>query len=120
MENNDLGSKKMNNKQTDENIEYTLTEVEHTLTSEVETDSDGNHRIVQRSRGTSDSIETVSYASDLMSDTANPSSSIEILSDEQIQRMRENQDFNSDIISHRYKNSDPDNKEDRGNIKLDE
>jgi hypothetical protein len=116
-ENNDLGSKKINNKQSTEEF----TDVSHTLNPEVETDSDGNHRIVQRTRST-DSVEVVSYAVDLIKqeDGKNPSSSIEILSDEQIQRMRENADFNSDIVSHRYKNSDPDNKEDRGNIKLDE
>lgn len=32
----------------------------------------------------------------------------------------ENEDHNSDITANRYPNEHPDNKEDRGNIKLDE
>lgn len=49
-----------------------------------------------------------------------PSSSVELFSDKEVQRMIENKDHNSDITAHRYPNSDPDNHEDRGNIKLDE
>ncbi len=49
-----------------------------------------------------------------------PSSSLEIFSDKETQRMIENKDHNSDITAHRYPNSNPDNHEDMGNIKLDE
>lgn len=118
MENNDLGSKKMNNKQntseefSSENLPENYDPAATKLVAEVETNSSGEQKIVHRARNVDASPE--------QNNNENPSSSIEILSDKETQRMIENKDHNSDITAHRYPNSDPDNHEDRGNIKLDE
>jgi hypothetical protein len=118
MENNDLGSKKMNNKQntseefSSENVPENYDPAATKLVAEVETNSSGEQKIVHRARNVDASPE--------QNNNENPSSSIEILSDKETQRMIENKDHNSDITAHRYPNSDPDNHEDRGNIKLDE
>jgi hypothetical protein len=118
MENNDLGSKKMNNKQSTteefstENLPENYDPAATKLVAEVETNSSGEQKIVHRARNVDANPE--------QNNTENPSSSVEILSDEQTQRMIENKDHNSDITAHRYPNSSPDNHEDRGNIKLDE
>lgn len=121
MENNDLGSKKMNNKQstseeldTDkspENYDPAITK----LVPEVETNSSGEQKIVHRARNVDANPEQNHNEK-----TENPSSIVELISDKQTQRMIENKDHNSDITAHRYPNSNPDNHEDRGNIKLDE
>jgi hypothetical protein len=121
MESNDLGSKKTNNKQninegfSGQNLaQNTNPEVSH-LKSEVETDAHGNQKIVQRARNIDGTLEQNEDSTpiNLSSDTAN-------VSEEQAKKMVENKDHNSDIIPNRYPNSHPDNKEDRGNIKLDE
>ncbi|MFV8343122.1 hypothetical protein [Flavobacterium sp. XS2P39] len=121
MESNDLGSKKANNKQninegfSGQNLAKNANpEVSH-LKSEVETDSHGNQKIVQRARNIDGTLEQNedSTPKNLSSDTAN-------VSEEQAKKMVENKDHNSDIIPNRYPNSHPDNQEDRGNIKLDE
>ena len=121
MKNNDLGSKKMNNKQntseelgtdsTPENYDPTATK----LVAEVETNSIGEQKIVHRARNVD--LNTEHQNSE---ENESPSSSLDIFSDKEVQRMIENKDHNSDITAHRYPNSDPDNHEDRGNIKLDE
>jgi len=121
MKNTDLGSKKMNNKQntSDEFSDEKLTEdnipAPTKLKTEVETDTNGNQKIVQRARN----VDAIPEQNDANNDE-NPSSSIEIVSEKQSQRMKENEDHNSDVTANRYPNSHPDNKEDRGNIKLDE
>jgi hypothetical protein len=121
MESNDLGSKKMNNKQntseefSTENIPENYDPTATKLVAEVETNSSGEQKIVHRARNVDASPEQNNTENN-----ENPSSSIEILSDEETQRMIENKDHNSDITAHRYPNSNPDNHEDRGNIKLDE
>jgi hypothetical protein len=121
MENNDLGSKKTNNKQninegfSGQNLAKNMNpEVSH-LKSEVETDSHGNQKIVKRARNIDGTLEQNedSTPKNLSSDTAN-------VSEEQAKKMVENKDHNSDIIPNRYPNEHPDNKKDRGNIKLDE
>ena len=121
MENNDLGSKKMNNKQNTqeeftneilaENYDPTATK----LVAEVETNSSGEQKIVHRARNVDANPEQNNSV-----ENQQPSSSVELFSDKETQRMIENKDHNSDITAHRYPNSDPDNHEDRGNIKLDE
>jgi hypothetical protein len=121
MENNDLGSKKMNNKQNTpeefsneilpENYDPTATK----LVAEVETNSSGKQKIVHRARNVDADPEHSN-----IEENQQPSSSIAIFSDKETQRMIENKDHNSDITAHRYPNSDLDNHEDRGNIKLDE
>lgn len=121
MENNDLGSKKMNNKQntseefSTENTPENLDPAATKLVAEVETNSTGEQKIVHRARNVDANPEQNNNE-----DKESPSSSIEIFSDKETQRMIENKDHNSDITAHRYPNSDPDNHEDRGNIKLDE
>lgn len=121
MESNDLGSKKTNNKQTinegfsgEQQAKTTNPEVSH-LKSEVETDNHGNQKIVQRARNIDGTLEQNEDSTpvNLSSDTAN-------VSEEQAKKMIENKDHNSDITAHRYPNSHPDNKQDRGNIKLDQ
>ena len=121
MENNDLGSKKMNNKQNTseevgtENIPPNQDPAATKLVAEVETNSSGEQKIVHRARNVDAGREQ-----NTDENKENPSSSIEILTDEETQRMIENKDHNSDITAHRYPNSNPDNHKDRGNIKLDE
>ncbi|HSN48329.1 MAG TPA: hypothetical protein VLR29_06170 [Flavobacterium sp.] len=111
----------MNNKQSTseefstENLNKTSDQALPKLVAEVETNSSGDQKIVHRARNVDANAEQNNSENN-----ENPSSSVEILSDEQTQRMIENKDHNSDITAHRYPNSDPDNHEDRGNIKLDE
>ncbi|MBC7845965.1 MAG: hypothetical protein H7Y10_05695 [Flavobacterium sp.] len=121
MENTDLGSKKMNNKQntseefSTENLPENHDPTATKLVAEVETNSSGGQKIVHRARNVDANPEQSNSE-----DKESPSSSIEIFTDKETQRMIENKDHNSDITAHRYPNSDPDNHEDRGNIKLDE
>jgi len=121
MENKDLGSKKMNNKQntseefSTENLPENYDPAATKLVAEVETNSSGEQKIVHRARNVDANPEQINSENN-----ENPSSSIEILSDKETQRMIENKDHNSDITTHRYPKSNPDNHEDRGNIKLDE
>jgi hypothetical protein len=121
MESNDLGSKKMNNKQNTseefaaENVPENHDPAATKLVAEVETNKDGDQKIVHRARNIDTNPEQNNSEDD-----ESPSSSLEIFSDKETQRMIENKDHNSDITAHRYPNSDPDNHEDRGNIKLDE
>lgn len=121
MENNDLGSKKMNNKQSNleefstQNVPEDYVPTATKLVAEVETNRIGEQKIVHRARNVDANLEQ-SKSDDIES----TSCSVEIFSDKETQRMIENKDHNSDITAHRYPNSDPDNHEDRGNIKLDE
>jgi hypothetical protein len=121
MENNDLGSKKMNNKQntpeefTNENLPKNYDPTATKLVAEVETNSSGEQKIVHRARNVDANPEQNSSE-----ENQQPSCSVALLSDKETQRMIENKDHNSDITAHRYPNSNPDNQEDRGNIKLDE
>jgi hypothetical protein len=121
MESNNLGSKKTNNKQninegfSGKNLaQNTNPEVSH-LKSEVETDAHGDQKIVKRARNIDGTLEhnDATTAENLKSD-------VEQVPEEQAKKMVENKDHNSDIVPNRYPNEHPDNKEDRGNIKLDE
>lgn len=121
MESKKLGSKKMNNKQNTseesntENVPENHNTATTNLVAEVETNSHGDQKIVQRARN----VDTNPEQNNSINNES-PSCSIEIFSDKDTQRMIENKDHNSDITAHRYPNSNPDNHEDRGNIKLDE
>lgn len=121
MESNDLGSKKTNNKQninegfSGEKLPEENNPSTSNLQAEVETDANGNQKIVQRARNLGGTAEQNDS-----SEGENPSSSIDLVSEKQTQRMIENEDHNSDITAKRYPNSHPDNHEDRGNIKLDQ
>lgn len=119
MENKNLGSKKRNNKQnTSEELDPENTPENHDsiapkLVAEVEINSSGEQKVVHRARN-------IDSKQNNNEENESPSSSLEIFSDKETQRMVENKDHNSDITAHRYPNSDPDNHKDRGNIKLDE
>ncbi len=121
MESNNLGSKKKNNKQniSDEfspkNVSDNKDSSATKLVSEVETKSNGDQKIVHRARNVETHLDQENSENN-----ENPSSSIALFTDKETQRMIENKDLNSDITAHRYPNSDPNNHEDRGNIKLDE
>lgn len=121
MENNDLGSKKTNNKQNtiegfsgQNQAQNANPDVSH-LKSEVETDANGNQKIVQRARNIEGTLEQNEDTTPI-----NLSSDIANVSEKEAQKMVENKDHNSDITPNRYPNEHLDNKKDRGNIKLDE
>ena len=114
MKSDNLGSKKINNKQnTSEELNTeNLSDTDNTggkLVPEIEIDANGNEKIVHRARNI-----------DASKEHTNSSAANENVSKEQTQKMVENKDRNSDITPNRYPNSHPDNHEDRGNIKLDE
>lgn len=121
MESKNLGSKKMNDKQNPSEdintgaIPESYDPTTSKLVTEIETNKDGDQKVVHRARNV-DSKATQN--NNINSDS--PSCSVELFSDKDTQRMIENKDHNSDITAFRYPNSDPDNHEDRGNIKLDQ
>ncbi len=112
MENNDLGSKKMNNKQeatpiTDPNASAP------SLQPEIETDTEGVKTVVQRARHMEQELTDDTIASS--ENSSKPSTAPEAAG----KKMVENKDKNSDITSNRYPNAHPDNHKNRGNIDLD-
>lgn len=125
MENNDLGSKKTNNKQQINDqmgSEKTLNEtntVAPKLKEEIEIDASGNEKVVQRARNVDGSIAAIPDTED-RTWNENESLSRGVSTEKEAMKTVENEDLNSDITAHRYPASNPDNKEDRGNIKLDE
>ncbi|WP_188051176.1 hypothetical protein [Flavobacterium sp. GP15] len=125
MENNNLGSKKTNNKQntnegfSGENLPEDYNPAAPILKEEVEIDADGNQKIVQRARNVDGSIAPLPDEEE-RTWNENESLSRGVSTEEEAMKTVENKDLNSDITAHRYPNSHPDNHEDRGNIKLDE
>ena len=125
MENNDLGSKKTNNKQQINDqmgSEKTLNEtntVAPKLKEEIEIDGNGNEKVVLRARNVDGSIAAIPETED-RTWNENESLSRGVSTEKEAMKTVENEDLNSDITAHRYPNSHPDNHEDRGNIKLDE
>ncbi len=108
MENNDLGSKKMNNKQESTSIDNPNISA---MQPEIEVDQIGVKNVVQRTRHMEQNIATSeSHASKELG--SKPSTAPEAPG----KKMVENRDKNSDITSSRYPNSHPDNHENRGNI----
>jgi hypothetical protein len=106
MENQDLGSKKMNNKQISADIIVIDDEnhVASTLKSEMEVDKNGEKKVVERARNTNQNDKIVVTIVDKRLSTK-PSMASEQLG----KKMVENQDLNSDIAVHRYPNSSPEN-----------
>lgn len=100
MENKDLGSKKMNNKQS-ENIDLNVVNQENLLVSflksEVETNEKGEQKIVERTRNNTLNDE-IAKSQTNKKISAKPSSASEALG----KKMVENQDKNSDITAHRF------------------
>jgi hypothetical protein len=121
MENNNLGSKKINGTQK-YNEEVKGKNVSHDnepntkLKKEVVTDADGNKEVVDRARNVNENIEEVSNEIN----PANPNANRGVSTEEEAKKTVENKDRNSDITPNRYPNSNPDNHEDRGNMKLDD
>lgn len=109
MENNDLGSKKMNNKQETISINNPSASAPP-LQSEIETNAQGEESVVQRARHMDHNIP-LSETHPLEELSANPSEAPEVAG----KKMVENKDKNSDITSNRYPNSNLDNHTNRGN-----
>lgn len=110
METNGLENKKINNQQkvnegfSGDNLPENYDPAAQKLQQELETDADGNTKIVHRARYTE----------------APPAKTDSGIDDNQSRKAVENKDRNSDIATNRYPNAHPDNKQNRGNIKLDE
>ena len=109
MENNDLGSKKMNNKQETISTNNPSASAPP-LQSEIETNAQGEESVVQRARHMDHNIP-LSETHPLEELSANPSEAPEVAG----KKMVENKDKNSDITSNRYPNSNLDNHTNRGN-----
>ena len=120
MENQDLGSKKMNNKSLNEGFSgehisknYNPSSV---LKSELEIDENGNKKIVERARTKNDyELDLEKLEQIELEENKNRG----VSSEKEIQKTIENKDLNSDITTNRYPNSNLDNKINRGNIDLD-
>ena len=109
MENKDLGSKKMNNKQEDISVN-TPNASAPPLQPEIETDKDGHKSVVQRARHMEHDLPIgETHVTEGVS--SKPSTAPE----EAGKKMVENKDKNFDITSKRYPNSHPDNHTNRGN-----
>ncbi|MBG6110767.1 hypothetical protein H4V97_001147 [Flavobacterium sp. CG_23.5] len=125
MESKDLGSKKTNNKQninegfSSENLPEDYNPSTSNLKEEVEIDANGNEKIVQRARNVDGTIASIPEPEE-RTWNENESLSRGVSTEKEVMRTVENEDHNSDITANRYPNEHPDNKEDRGNIKLDE
>ena len=125
MESNNLGSKKTNNKQNSnegfsgENLPEDYNPNPSILKAEVETDANGNEKIVQRARNVDGTIASIPDEKEKSWDE-NESLSRGVSSEKEEMRTVENKDLNSGITAHRYPKSHPDDHKDRGNIKLDE
>jgi hypothetical protein len=125
MESNDLSSKKTNNKQninegfSGANLPKDHNPAESNLKDEVEIDADGNEKIVQRARNVDGSIASIPEPEE-RSWNENESLSRGVSTEKEAMRTVENEDYNSDVTAKRYPNEHPDNKKNRGNIKLDE
>ncbi|KFF04989.1 hypothetical protein [Flavobacterium reichenbachii] len=122
MENNNLGTKKINGAQKNieeskgKNVSHDSESKEPKLNTEVVTDTDGNKETVKRARNENEKIEKV--PSKTMSSNANANRGVS--TEEEAEKTVENKDRNSDVTANRYPNSHPDNHKDRGNMKLDE
>ena len=120
MENKDLGNKKMNNEQkvnegfSGKNIPENYDPAGQKMQQEVETDKQGDTHTVDRARHTETNVQSERNWNE------NESLSRTVSNEEDVKRSVEHKDFNSDTTAKRYDKSHPDNKENRGNIELDE
>lgn len=122
MESTNLGSKKTNNKQNPdtEPIVGSLNPETSKLKEEIEIDSHGNEKVVQR-------VQDIDKTTPLAVLDENEKKWLEnenlirgVATEADVKKTIENRDRNSDITPNRYPNSNPDNHIDRGNQKLDE
>jgi len=125
MQSDDLSKKKTNNKQTSNeglsgnNSPEDLATDASILKEEVEIDASGNEKLVQRARNVDQTIASIPEPEE-RTWNENESLSRGVSSEKETMRTVENEDYNSDITAKRYPTGHPDNKENRGNIKLDE
>lgn len=111
----DLGDKKMNGKQTmnevfsGENIRDDFSNEASKLRTEIETDTSGNKKIVDRARDIEGTIPE-----EERSWNENESLSRGVDTEEEVMKTIENIDRNSDITPNRYPNSHPENHKDTG------
>ena len=110
MENKDLGSKKMNNKQESTPITAPNASAPP-LQPEIETNTEGVKSVVQRARHMEQDLP-ISETHPMEGVSSKPSTAPE----EAGKKMVENKDKNSDITGQRYPNSHPDNHKNRGNL----
>ena len=110
MDNNDLGSKKMNNKQEATSINPP-NDATSAMQSEIEANQTGDKKLVNRARHVEQNTSISEFQSSIALGS-NPSTAPEAIG----KKMVENSDKNSDITSNRYPNSHPDNHENRGNL----
>ncbi|MNQ50083.1 hypothetical protein D3C85_640090 [compost metagenome] len=122
MENNNLGSKKINGAQKNideskgKNVSHDTELHESELKKEIVADSEGNKEIVDRARNVNENIKEVPDKIN----PDNPNANRGVSSEEEAKKTVENKDRNSDVTPNRYPNSNPESHEDRGNMKLDE
>ncbi|SHM55073.1 hypothetical protein SAMN05444366_3460 [Flavobacterium saccharophilum] len=122
MENNNLGSKKINGAQKNiddskgKNVSHDTELHESELKKEIVADAEGNKEIVDRARNVNENIKEVPDKTN----PDNPNANRGVSSEEEAKKTVENKDRNSDITPNRYPNSNPESHEDRGNMKLDE
>lgn len=122
MENNNLGSKKINGAQKNideskgKNVSHDTELHESELKKEVVADTDGKKEIVDRARNVNEKIEETSK----QINPDNPNANRGVSTEEEAKKTVENKDRNSDVTPNRYPNSNPESHEDRGNMKLDE
>lgn len=81
------------------------------MKTEIEIVSDGTEKVVERARNLEHNPDNNNTTEPLNIDNA---------SEKQVQKMLRNKDRNSDIATNRYPNTSPENKENRGNIELDQ
>jgi hypothetical protein len=122
MENNNLGSKKINGAQKNideskgKNVSHDTELHKSELKKEIVADIEGNKEIVDRARNVNERIEETSKTIN----PDNPNANRGVSTEEEVKKTVENKDRNSDVIPNRYPNSNPESHEDRGNMKLDE
>jgi hypothetical protein len=122
MESTNLGSKKTNNKQNSEaeSIGGNLNPETSKLKEEIEIDSHGNEKVVQRVRDIDKTTPLAVLDENEKKWLENESLIRGVATEADVKKTIENRDRNSDITPNRYPNSNPDNHIDRGNQKLDE
>lgn len=122
MESTNLGSKKTNNKQNSETepIVGSLNPETSKLKEEIEIDSHGNEKVVQRVQDVDKTTPLAVLDENEKKWLENESLIRGVATEAEVKKTVENRDRNSDITPNRYPNSNPDNHIDRGNQKLDE
>ena len=122
MENNNLGSKKTNNKQNSdiESNGKNLNPETSKLKEEIEIDIHGNEKVVQRVQDIDKTTPLTVLDENEKKWNENESLIRGVATEAEVKKTIENRDRNSDITPNRYPNSNPDNHVYRGNQKLDE